>query len=99
MDAESLLWNVRCFPPRGFPSNVLTLIREDPFFNTSLEGNDHYSVLLLKNTRSDFARFYRFLYEGAWFSIFEHGLAAAPPPPSADIATGALMPTAIHHPS
>ncbi len=32
MDAESLRWNVRCFPRRGFPSNVPTLIGEEPFF-------------------------------------------------------------------
>ena len=30
MDAESLRWNVNRFPRRGFPSNVPTLIGEEP---------------------------------------------------------------------
>ncbi len=35
MDAESLRWNVRCFPCKGFPSKVPTLIGEEPFFVSS----------------------------------------------------------------
>ena len=48
MDAESLRWIVRCFPRRGFLSNVPTLIGEEP-----TEKNKAELILEMNSLRED----------------------------------------------